>query len=309
MERIAMEMKRRKRSRPPVLTLILLLAITGTIILSNLTFERSCAGPFRLKSYGWPLICHRYVIMEVPMVGICTVGWYYSAGRLAANAALWSLFLAAPGAASEWLLRRYRPRLRWNLKAQLGCIALVASLCSWLSGAHRRADVQDVLIEELEDASLAAFPHPEAHVIFVQRWGPKWLDLLGADRYRRRVVAVKLGSERATDSRIVAQLARLRDLRCLSCEVDQVRPAMAAVLNEMRGLQRLKLVRRASDGTRPGPTGALLPPIGGMTGLRELEVDAATIGPNTLAGLVNVKSLRIGGRLRGEEDHRRPWPR
>ncbi len=83
-----METHRRTQCRSRVFTLILLSVIMGMIILSNLTFEARYAGSFDLKSYGWPLIWYRCVMLRIVHITVAdfTIGWYYSAGRLAANA-------------------------------------------------------------------------------------------------------------------------------------------------------------------------------------------------------------------------------
>jgi hypothetical protein len=54
--------------------------------------------------------------------------------------------------------------------------ALVRFLARWLP---ERADVQDEVL-----ARVAAL---EAGSVKIERWGPRWLNLLGADRYRRTV--------------------------------------------------------------------------------------------------------------------------
>jgi len=310
-----MEMKRRKQYRPRLLTVVVSLVIAGIVILANLSFERDVAGRFYIKSYGWPVIWHRYVMHRVAHIVLAeqTIGWHYSRGRLAVNVALWIMILFAPGAGWEWLLRRHRPSFRWSLKAQLAAVALAAAVCAWFASARRRADIQDAVIAELDGAARDALPDPMYHTVSVERWGPKWLDLVGADRYRRRVVAVNLSSSmtfwprRPADEQLLARVARLPDLRCLSFEVDHVSSAMSKALNDMRRLQRLTIMRKASDGEPPPIANALLPPIGKMTLLCELELRAVALDEKSVAGLASLKSLSVAGPFADQDGAARLW--
>ena len=53
------------RYRPRVLTLVVLVVVAALIVLANLTYDqarfRCHQGDFSHKSYGWPLVWHRYV--------------------------------------------------------------------------------------------------------------------------------------------------------------------------------------------------------------------------------------------------------
>lgn len=181
--------------RPRVLTLVALVLVAASIVLSNLSCDRRSSGHFYCQSYGWPLIWHRYVLLGF---GHATIGWYYSAGRLAANLAMWLLALATTGGACEWLLRRYRPRLRWSLRTMLAAVALLAVLCAWFVNARERARLQDPLIAAMP----GGWTGPQAGV---ERWGPIWLDLFGADRFCRHIVCASLsatGDEGADETRI-----------------------------------------------------------------------------------------------------------
>ena len=126
------------RYRPRALTLLVIAAIAALLVLANLSDvvgkrlpPRSTADNWRFDvqappeddpqpltvwhlSYGWPLLWRQYVIFAAwggPDVHEC-----HSAGRLATNAVVWFAMLAAPAATCEWLLRRYKPRLRWSLR-------------------------------------------------------------------------------------------------------------------------------------------------------------------------------------------------
>jgi hypothetical protein len=79
----------------------------------------------------------------------------------------------------------------------------------------------------------------------VQRSSPKWLDLVGLDYLRQRVVAVgqphlKTGDPR--DEQLLQQLSCLPDLRHLCFYTDELSPSMADALRGMRRLESLDLV-------------------------------------------------------------------
>lgn len=191
-------------------------------------------------SYGWPLMWRQYVLVFSPgPSGV--VGWSYSKSRLGANVALWLGMLALPAAACEWFLRRRRPGFHWSLRTMLAAVGAVAAVCGWFTVAHNRSKLQDPVIA-------ANAP------VWVERWGPKWLDVVGADHLRRRIVAADLrkpsdprggmlGHEQ-DDARTVSLLERLRrlpEVRYLFMGVDRLTPAMAAALGEMRQLRMLSI--------------------------------------------------------------------
>ena len=84
--------------------------------------DRTANNSLGCMSYGWPLLWRQYLI--VGGYGIEVVGETYSGIRLAINAAIWLILLAAPAACCEWVVRRYRPRLRFSLRTLLAATAL-----------------------------------------------------------------------------------------------------------------------------------------------------------------------------------------
>ena len=174
------------RFRPRILTLIVFLVVAAMLVLANLSFDETSVGSERgwlstisYRSYGWPIIWHRLVLHLRPSAMVAhysIVGWYYSAPRLAANLLLWLLLLTVSSGACEWMSRRYRPRLRWSLRTLLVFVAMAAGLCAWYAKARDWAAFQDQIIASSQ-GELSA-----------ERWGPQWLDLLGIDRFRRRIV-------------------------------------------------------------------------------------------------------------------------
>ena len=237
--------------------------------------DRSAGNSLQCMSYGWPLLWRQYLI--VGGYGFFVVGETYSGARLAINAAIWLVLLGAPAACCEWLLRRYRPRLRFSLRTLLAATALGAALCGWFAAARNRANVQDPLI--------AAMGRQRGRV-WVERWGPKWLDLVGADRFRRRIVGVELHAvddrgyaenELAKQGeRLLADLKRLRDLRFLYFEAESLTPEIAASLSELRRLQTLWLEVDEAPATSVQTLAAAL---GGMRHLRVLNLDFGIYGP------------------------------
>jgi hypothetical protein len=164
-----LRLRRFSRYRPRVLTLLVFVVTAALIVLANLSFDQVSdwfAG-FGVRSYGWPLVWHRYVLLVSDFPS--TVGWYYSANRLAGNLALWILLLTLPAVACEWLLRRYRPRPNWSLRTLLVGVGAAAAMCGLFAALRDRAALRNALIAKLQGG------------VWVQRSGPEWLDLVGAD--------------------------------------------------------------------------------------------------------------------------------
>ncbi|HWB09371.1 MAG TPA: hypothetical protein VG826_09115 [Pirellulales bacterium] len=280
------------RYRPPVVTLLALLLIGALLVLANLTDEvhprgapqvlteadltfdvRKPLDPQPIQSpvlfavsSGWPLLWKQYVLYGG--YGVLTVGWRYSPGRLACDVAMWLILLAAPAAACEWALRRYRPRFRFSLRGMLATVTLAAALCGWIAWARQRADTEDTLIDAIKAAGGEAW---------LERWGPKWLDLIGADRYRRHLVAASVPSISDEDdeqddeatSELLRRLSRLPALQYLFLHVQDLTPELARALREFRQLRMLSI---DSQCVRPGACAALGESLGGMSELRALVV-------------------------------------
>lgn len=299
------------RYRPRLLTLFVLAVVAVPGTLANLSYDVREPPPqfqeylrphisgwnkFEQMAYGWPLTWRGRLLILIP--GSCgTTGWHYSEGRLAANIMLWAMMLAIPAGLFEWLLRRYRPRPRWSLRTLLAVVALVAACCSWIAAAWQRANMQEPLIAEIKGR--------DGRVVF-ERWGPKWLDLLGADRFRRQLVGVSLGDLgyglelHDNDGILFRRLAELPRLRYLSFRVDhRLTPGMASAVGEMRRLRYLHVstslyTDRSADATRRWHAG--LREIGKLTQLEELCLDGLLIeegGLAALAGLANLRSLSL----------------
>lgn len=263
------------RYRPRALTLLPLGAIAALIVLANLSEEfhprtndlsqvRRPPAESDLQfdlgepakywthglniSYGWPLLWRQYVVLGM------IVGENYSAGRLAANLAIWLVLLVAPAALCEWLLRRYRPRLRFGLRTMLAAVGLTAAFCAWFATARNRAAVQDPIITASLDPFYDRF--------WVERWGPKWLEAVDADRFCRRIVGAELEEDRfrppipasaASDEsagdeeddreaeRIVEILRSLPDLQYLSLYVHRLSPDMIEALGKRPRLVALRI--------------------------------------------------------------------
>lgn len=334
-----MQVSRKKlsRFRPRVLTLFVFFLAAAVIALANLSFDepsfRSTFNSyFHPRSYGWPIIWHRLVLCHSGYSTHSSFGWYYSAPRLAANIILWLILLTASSGACEWLVRRYRPRPRWSMRTLLIFVALMAGLCAWYAKARNRA--------ALEDEVVASFPVG----VSVERWGPKWLDLFGMDRLRRRIVSVDLSNITQTiDEQELLQLARLPDLRSIELLGDELTPASATALGGMRQLQTLciwldrltpslpaalnglrelrSLSIKLGDGTASAPAGdeearladKCLAAISQMTRLETLSLWGVPLRGESLARLANIKGLKSlqldfwNGDWNGPE-HRRPGP-
>lgn len=247
------------RCRPRVLTLVVLIVVGAVLVLANLSDEvgmrfgsRPPMHPARGNaadlsfdvreplaedrshfagwnvSYGWPLLWRQYVFIG----GYAAVvqGECRSTNRFAANLAMWLIMLAAPAAICEWLMRRYRPRLRWSLRTMLIAIGLAAACCGSFVTARDRAAIEDPLIADGR--------------VWVESWGPHWLELLGADRLCRSVVGAELvqahvGDERVED--LLKRLAPLRDVQYVFVTVRRLTPGMVGAVRDMRRLRALDI--------------------------------------------------------------------
>jgi hypothetical protein len=255
--------------RPRVLTLVVLLLIAALLVLANLSDDlrqrrtpvvrvngsqtflprnlgewpfdvgepKSVGGAWNM-SYGWPLLWNQYVTLQG--YGVIVVGWRYSAARLAGNIGIWLVMLVLPAAICEWLLRRYRPRFRWSLRTMLGSIGLVAVLCGWFAWARDRASQEHALTEAITQQ------HGQ---VWFERWGPQWLDMLGADRYRRRIVAVQLvvGAPQVevdhneSGQRLIERLSELHHLHFLDFKAETLTTDMAGALGDLDQLHALSV--------------------------------------------------------------------
>ena len=224
------------RYRPRVLTLVVLFLIAAPITLANFTSEivpaeaaihgRETTGTHQ-GQYGWPLIWHWHNLLLSP--GPCGIfNWEYSPARLAGNAALWLLMLAVPVGGCEWLLRRYRPGLRFSLRTMLVAVSVAAVCSAWFAAARSRANLQDALIAELEKDY-------GTNKVMIERSGPKWLEFIVPDRFRREIAGIEIDASVMFDEAFARRLARLprlqylrRERRTLDPGHDQVAGGLAA---------------------------------------------------------------------------------
>jgi len=231
---------------PRLLTVMVFGTVAVPLVLTNLSDEMSRRGtpaglldvatidlaepdqadfqmgtyPYWNVSYGWPLLWNQYGCLFTGGPSGIT-GWCYSPMRLAVDIATWLVMLTAPTAACEWLLRRYRPRPRWSLRTMLAAVGLFAVVCAWFAASRERAELQESII-----ASGA--------MVWVERWGPRWLEIVGVDPLCRRVVGADLHSfhleENVKTEDILRQLGELPDLQYLSIDVSTLTPSMAAAV-------------------------------------------------------------------------------
>jgi len=277
------------RYRPRLWTLALLTLTAALLTFSNLSAEQSLPEDdwraFGHKSYGWPLIWHRYVLWDR-----YTEGWYLSRSRLATNLAIWLLILVVPAGTCEWLLRRHRLRLRWSLRTMLAAIGLAALGCGWFIDARDRANIEDALIAAIN----------ERGTVWVERWGPRWLDLFGADRFRRRIVSVSLNYSgyEEDDPQILKQVAHLRGLRHLSLCPDEwpLEPGLADALALLPGLRSLCI--------EGAPAREWHAAVGKLCHLERLSVAYDADLCTSLERLPNLKSLAVSGCNDVEDSHR-----
>jgi hypothetical protein len=277
--------------RPRTLTLIVLILVAVPTVLANL----SNVDKFAFKNeegrhelpYGWPLIWY--------WRGLTTLSggsreWFFSRcgwSRLAGNLAIWLVMLAVAGSTCEWLVRRYRPRLRWSLRTMLAAMGVLAVFCAWGAALRDRANFQDRLIAEIEAEE---YGH-----VYLERWGPQWLDLVGADRFRRRIIGAKLSHD---GDDLFRRLARLPDLQYLDLSARPT-PGMAAALGEMPRLRNLRINYGRSfpfDPDDDHDSLECMAAIGRLTRLEMLSLEGSIVtsdGLAHLAGLTNLKLLSL----------------
>lgn len=278
--------------RPRALTILASALVVAIVALANLSVDPEWhSGHIWQKAYGWPLIWHRYVAVGwEAMAEWRTVGWFYSPARLAANVAMWAALVVGTSVACEWLLRRYGPRLRFSLRAMLAAVGLVAALCGWFVFAKRRADLQDQVFAQAPRAWGGT-------AVKFQRWGPRWLDLVGADRYARSIVACGFPfAIRCTEERdgLLTRLAGLPSLRYLGCDIERFTPGIAATINDMRHLRYLS-IERVFDykNEKERYRQEYLPPVGELDRLEELHLRNLSLDSKSLVGLPRLKSLSL----------------
>ena len=335
------------RYRPRALTLALLLVIATLIALANLVSE---VGPYlgaERGTAGWPLDWHWHHFLVYPRPN-GAVTWEYDGKRLAGNIAIWLVVAAAPAAACEWLLRRYRPRLRWSLRTMLAGVTLAGACCGWFVMARNRAELQDPLIATVRGRFSPQILYgggtlmDERARVWVRRRGPKWFHLVGAERYFRQIVGADIGESPDDESaeQLLARLAHVRQLRYLFFNAYRLTPRMVDALREM---PRLEMLSIQFEEPAPGTAELLAEVLAGKPDLRVLSViccgtDAdddsemsrdclAVIGKTaqleklrfaympidsdsleSLAGLTNLKSLSLVA-ISANEIEREPEPR
>lgn len=303
------------RYLPRLLTVLVFFAVAGTLVLANLSDEMSqrakipaalldvpsfdLAEPdqtdaqkwtspsFSNLSYGWPLLWNQYVCAFTGGPSGIT-GWCYSATRLTVDIAAWLVMLAVPTAACEWLLRRYRPRLRWTLRTMLTAVGLFAGVCAWFDTARKRVELQEPIIAT-------------GTRVWVERLGPRWFEIVGVDSLFRRIIGADLEyllEDDATVEGLLQQLEGLRNLQYLSFEVPKLTPSIAAALGEMRQLRVLSI---SVDELTPDMGTSLAVALGGMPQLRVLSIkdansayeqDARQVWHECLAAIGNATQLR-----------------
>jgi hypothetical protein len=293
------------------LTLIVSVVVAAPIVLANLTRDDP---PYDLivhngaitnvaslwaaatPSYGWPLIW-RWRNRQLWYGASTDLDQNYNVARLTGNLPMWLAMVGAPTVACEWLLRRYRPRLRWSLRTMLAAVGLLAALCGWGAALRHRAKVQDPILSEAASSRTGYYLH-------LERWGPKWLDLVGAERYRRQIVGADVTCSSQGDVEFLNRLRRLSNLRYLHLKREQARfitqrgvqeaPGLAAVLARMTQLSTLRIDDR-SYGEEALISAECLAAVGMLDQLVELHLGGGldTSGLAYLAGLSNLKSLSL----------------
>lgn len=281
--------------QPRISTLIVLLIVAAPIALSNLSFDLPTDDSPSKALFGWPLIWYWH---EVAGAGVGPIRvWNFSAARLAGSLAAWVLMLVVAGLVWEWLIRRLHPQMRWSLRTMLIAVGLAAFFCAWCAAARNRAREQDELIMWMKSND---------GIAYVERWGPKWLDLVGLDPYRRQIVGVAWSDTGVEgEEEYFTRIARLPHLRYLDAAFYAFTPDMAAALGDMRELRMLKLDFWGEEEEHKS-TQACLQAVGKLAKLEHLCL-AGNLRPDSdnvthILGLTNLKSLTLWIDYKKDED-------
>jgi hypothetical protein len=169
-------------------------------------------------------------------------------------------------------------------------VGVAALFCAWCAALRNRANVQDSLIAEIEKDGQSG--------VYLERWGPKWLDLVGADRFRRRIVGAYLrSSNEICAENLLRRLGRFPNVRYLNLTYYKSTPGMAAALGDIAQLKILVIQQyQGDDGGDVGIRGGVLAAIGKLNHLEVLSLDGSSNAFGSLArlaGLTNLKSLRL----------------
>jgi hypothetical protein len=198
--------------------------------------------------------------------------------------------LASAAAACQCFLNRYQLRLRWSLKTMLAAVASAAVFCAWFASARDRANLQDSLIDALDHG---------LNEVKTERWGPNWLDLFGMDRFRLRIVSVRLDAEwldmgDAKAEALVKRVGQLRSLQRFKLKVGGLTPAEVDALSNLKQLRTLSIQGKADELL----SHECLATIGELTQLEHLELARMTVNAESLSrlqGLTHLKTLAITG--------------
>jgi len=197
----------------------------------------------------------------------------------------------------------------------LVAVAITAVTSVWFAAARNRANLQDELIATL---------NARRGNVWVERFGPKWLDLVGADRYRRWVVAAavstRLGAGEESDDeelqlierlrglhhlrflnlgvtrldvKTVETLSRMKQVRTLCISVNDMSrgtPDGLAALAKMRQLRAFSFYGTVEDDTEAAH--ACLAPIGSMAQIKHLKLGSMRIASESLQCLAELKNLK-----------------
>jgi hypothetical protein len=147
----------------------------------------------------------------------------------------------------------------------LAAVGLLAACCGWFVYARDRANVEDALINEIQQW------HGQ---VWLERWGPKWLDRVRCDRYRRRIVAANLvipllrgQVDQHAVQGLLRQLSQRPGLRYLLLKTQELTPEIASALVDFNELHTLSI----DNGLLPeGATVALGEALHRMPRLRSL---------------------------------------
>ncbi|HWB09913.1 MAG TPA: hypothetical protein VG826_11835 [Pirellulales bacterium] len=269
----------RYRIRLP--TLLALSVLATPIVLANLSRDiPRFWGPG--PKYGWPWIW-RWQDVQGWYGGSTELDQNYNTIWFAANLLVWVAMLSAAAFICEWLWRRFQPRFRWSLRTMLTMVTLVAATCGWCFALRERANLQDPIIAQADQ-------HHDSPHLYLERWGPRWLDVVGADRFRRRIVGASVSCSDEDGTAFLGRLSSLPKMRYLDISVKHPIAGLAATLGSMG---QVRILRIRDSGYHPNhaiPPGCIAA-AGKLAQLEELHLEGVRLD-DSLRHLTSLKGLR-----------------
>lgn len=147
-------------------------------------------------------------------------------------------------------------------------VSVLASMLGWYVAARNRAATDDAIVEMLQGSG----------EVWFERWGPRWLDVIGVDRLCRRIIGAKVGFDtidanwEARALEILRRLQKAPEMQYLFSESFYLTPKLASALGDFAHLRMLSIGDQ-QIGVEPGAGSALADALGRLRQLRVLMLE------------------------------------